>query len=1031
MKEENNQNIKVRRNPYPGFRSFTFRESSLFFGRDQEINSCLKTLSRDHITLLNGPSGSGKTSLIQAGIIPALHAGLWHKPANEVAIIHTKPGIDPVLNLANDVLTALRPGDKVHAHEISLAKAFINRSDYGLAELISRQGQKSDYILIIDDFDQLLRYAGEKTMDEHAQSYINQLLKVIESDLSIYVMVAVNQENAYFLNQFEGLISGINNHVVFLSPLDREHLRHIIEMPLSVMSCTMDPTLVKEMLNTYARFPGQLSLLQHALNRSFYFSLKRNAASKQIARVDYLATGGIPDNIAKHIEALYSKMDESNRLLAKRLFNSFVHYTPSGKETSYPVKAAFIADILEISLEKLASLIDVFNDEETQFIWKSDATIKATTLLKLQHDNLIKHWPRLKHWTEREKYSVDFYREISKKSAAFQIGKGQLLHGLDLQQALDWKQKENPNASWARRINPTFERTMVFLEESKKKADESAAIKEKELEAVEKKQKRKSVIILLAGIFAVLLFVFSTVRLGISLANEIAAKNALKESKSELAISIKERDEALEKAQIAQQALVEAELQKIVAEKQTVISSEERELAQLNAMEALKVQEDVVKNLKETEEQKDQAIASARQAEVETQKATRQTQEAYKRRMLSISENMAVKSTQISNPELKGLLAYQAYQFNKAYGGENFNADIYQGMLDALKELDTDLYSRLSGHRGAVNAVAFSNSSNTFYSAGTDGKVYKWDMQANGNNRKEIVSNDFINRSLAVSADGRWLAVGTAGSIIQLFDLKSGRSAPSILQGHNGVVGSLAFTPDNNFLVSSGTNDRTIRMWNLGSLSGQVIANTPSAVRSLAVSANGQYIAAGTNDGSVTFYNKNEGYAESQFFQDPGNAVYAVAFSNTGNLIAAGDKEGRLRVWNYLTGKAVRTGKIHSARIVDIKFSPDDQLLATSSYDGNIAMWNPLQPGSSPILLREHSGWVLSVAFSPNGKLLVSSSDKGNMILTWPTRTDFMADEFCATLSRNLTQNEWNQYVAPDIQYSKTCTNLADTQNED
>jgi hypothetical protein len=43
--------------------------------------------------------------------------------------------------------------------------------------------------------------------------------------------------------------------------------------------------------------------------------------------------------------------------------------------------------------------------------------------------------------------------------------------------------------------------------------------------------------------------------------------------------------------------------------------------------------------------------------------------------MLSIARSMAVKSVQLEdNTELKGLLAYQAYQFNEEYGGDEYQS---------------------------------------------------------------------------------------------------------------------------------------------------------------------------------------------------------------------------------------------------------------------------------------------------------------------------------------------------------------------
>ena len=57
---------------FPGTKSFTSDESSIFFGRDDDIANICTSVVVNPTTLLFGKSGTGKTSLIQAGMLPAL-----------------------------------------------------------------------------------------------------------------------------------------------------------------------------------------------------------------------------------------------------------------------------------------------------------------------------------------------------------------------------------------------------------------------------------------------------------------------------------------------------------------------------------------------------------------------------------------------------------------------------------------------------------------------------------------------------------------------------------------------------------------------------------------------------------------------------------------------------------------------------------------------------------------------------------------------------------------------------------------------
>ena len=73
----------------------------------------------------------------------------------------------------------------------------------------------------------------------------------------------------------------------------------------------------------------------------------------------------------------------------------------------------------------------------------------------------------------------------------------------------------------------------------------------------------------------------------------------------------------------------------------------------------------------------------------------------------------------------------------------------------------------------------------------------------------------WVGWSVAISADGKWVATGTSGGAILIWDLDSGRQHAK-LQGHEGEVSSVAFSPDGRTL-GSGAGDKTVRLWDLAS----------------------------------------------------------------------------------------------------------------------------------------------------------------------------------------------------------------------
>ena len=123
---------------------------------------------------------------------------------------------------------------------------------------------------------------------------------------------------------------------------------------------------------------------------------------------------------------------------------------------------------------------------------------------------------------------------------------------------------------------------------------------------------------------------------------------------------------------------------------------------------------------------------------------------------------------------------------------------------------------------------------------------------------------------------------------------------------------------------------------------------------------------------------------KSAFTETFGN-VLSVAFSPNGEFLAVGDADGTVSLWQLADQQKLFTHKGHVGWVRSLAFSPDSQWLASGSEDQRIILWD-LANGCAFKVLEGHGDWVWSVAFSPNGKFLASSSSDRTIKL-WDIET--------------------------------------------
>lgn len=167
-------------------------------------------------------------------------------------------------------------------------------------------------------------------------------------------------------------------------------------------------------------------------------------------------------------------------------------------------------------------------------------------------------------------------------------------------------------------------------------------------------------------------------------------------------------------------------------------------------------------------------------------------------------------------------------------------------------------------HTSGVTALQFSKKGNVLFSASLDGSVRAWDLIRYRNFRTFTAPSRVQFSSLAVDPSGEVVCAGSLDDFdIHLWSVQTSQLLDR-LQGHEGPVSSLSFGYEGGLLASASW-DKTVRIWSIFGRSTHVEPmQMQSDVLAIAMRPDSKQVAVSTLDGTITFWNVEQGKEEGQ-----------------------------------------------------------------------------------------------------------------------------------------------------------------------
>lgn len=199
-------------------------------------------------------------------------------------------------------------------------------------------------------------------------------------------------------------------------------------------------------------------------------------------------------------------------------------------------------------------------------------------------------------------------------------------------------------------------------------------------------------------------------------------------------------------------------------------------------------------------------------------------------------------------------------------------------------------------------------------------------------------------RSLAVSPDGRLVAVARDDKIVHLQELPSGKEVRALV-GHTEPLRDVVFAPDGNSVLSA-AEDRTLRLWSVSTGKEiRKIEGHTDQVLCVRFSPDGRRFVSGASiqDPVGRVWDAQTGEVLARLVGNT-EAIYAVAFAPDGKTVLTVGEDRMIRQFDATSGRLMRRVRLEmSGNPHGVAFVPQNERCAiTTTEDPAIVFWDPL-----------------------------------------------------------------------------------------
>jgi hypothetical protein len=253
-----------------------------------------------------------------------------------------------------------------------------------------------------------------------------------------------------------------------------------------------------------------------------------------------------------------------------------------------------------------------------------------------------------------------------------------------------------------------------------------------------------------------------------------------------------------------------------------------------------------------------------------------------------------------------------------------------------------------------------------------------------------IIERDETITALDFIPNNQQVLVGTEAGSIHIWNIITTVDTPFVeslfLQTHAADIYAVAAHPSTTIFASAGFEAAThadinranaVVLANYDTVAQERVFEQPAPVNELEFAPDGTALAAVDDAGALHVWNTATGTAT---VPQENSGFTSVDFSRNGQFIAVGGQDGSITLFDAATVTPVSRLTGHLREVTSVSFSPDSSLIVSVSVDGTLRLWNTQSDENLAVVELGDIG-VLDVAFSPDGTLIAVTLEPNKIVL--------------------------------------------------